>query len=74
MDKQVSGVIDAGRVIAWREFELADVVHAGFDCVVQLYLAHSEARLRDKVLKIGELPLCLSLTGPRSAWKKQSQL
>lgn len=62
VDEQVSGVPDTRRVIPRWELELADIVHAGLDCVVQLYLAHSKARLRErKHLNQGELPFCLSL-------------
>lgn len=48
VDKQVSGVIDTGREVARRELEAADKVHAGLDCIVQLYLAHSKARLGER--------------------------
>lgn len=74
VDEEVSGVTDAGGVIPRWELELADIVHTGLDCVVQLYLAHSKARLRDrKHVNQGELPFCLSLRDPRSAQKVETK-
>lgn len=74
VDEQVSGVTDTRRVIPRWELELAHVVHAGLDCVVQLYLAHSKARLGErKHLNQGALPFCLSLRDPRSAQKVETK-